>query len=85
MVWFSEFVGVFVVGFEAIAFFSYLFGSCWLFVFIADDITNDLITFKTHMIPVENAIKTKRNKDEHRVQLMKRFCAIVQIYTDAKE
>lgn len=56
-------------------FFAYIFGSCSLFVNIAEDITNDVVD-------LNNAIKTP---DTDRSELMQRLRDIIQFYTDVKE
>lgn len=56
-------------------FLNLFFGSCWLFTFIAEDITKDSAAFNTA------AKATNRNC----VELMSRFCDMLQIYSDAKE
>lgn len=81
MAYFCESVGVFALGLVGAPFLSYLCGSCWLFIFIADDIRASLVTFGTDVILDENATNTKRRSDA----LMNKFCAAVQTYTDAKE
>lgn len=52
-----------------------IFGLCWLFILIAEDITEDLITFN-------DDVKTAH---ENRAQLKKSFCDLVHVYSDAKE
>lgn len=58
-----------------VQFLSLIFGSFWLFIVIAEEMANELATF--------NAIigTSKRNRSE----LMKRFCHIIQTYTDAQQ
>lgn len=53
---------------------SFFCSSCWLFIFVADDITNDLMAF--------NRVKAKK---ENLVPKLKRFCEIIQIHSDAKQ
>lgn len=74
MAWILQCAGMYEVIIFA-PFFCYIFASCWLFINIADDITNDVVA-------LNNAVKTP---DTGRAELMKRFCDIVQFYTDAKE
>lgn len=54
-------------------FLSLVFGSCWLFIFIAEDITQDVAAF--------NFTASNENQRE----LTKRFCDTVQIHSDAKQ
>lgn len=58
-----------------VQFLSLVFGSCWFFIFITNDINRDLAAFKT-------AIETP---NENQSDLTKRFCNLVQIYSDVKE
>lgn len=62
-----------------IPFFTYLLGTCWLFYFIADDVTNDLIAFNE---TVTTIAETPNGRE--RAELMKTFSSTIQIYTDAK-
>lgn len=59
-----------------IQFPNIFFASCWLFMFIAEDITQDVLKF--------NTIVTTTS-DETCAELTKRFCDTVHIYSDAKE
>lgn len=63
--------GVFTI---EMPFFGFYFGSCWLFVFIAGDITQDLVAFNKGELVNRN-----------RVEKMTRFCDIIRIYSDAKQ
>lgn len=72
--WFSQFTAFCAAFSISIPNISFFFGSCWLFIFVADDITKDLSTF--------NAGKVKNG---NRVVKLKRFCDIIQVYTDAKQ
>lgn len=60
-----------------VQFLNFVFGSCWLFIFIAEDITKDLAAF--------NTITKTTTSDENRAEVIKHFCDIVQNYTDAKQ
>lgn len=84
MAWFCESFAISVVGLAIVPFFVYLVGACWLFIFIADDIKEDLRAFNSNEITIEHATKTNKANDNQHVKLMNRFCAIVQLYTDAK-
>lgn len=81
MAWSGETVGETAVFLGVIAFFNYLFGSCLLFIAIADDITEDLTIFNESItdcaVHVPNA--------ENRVELMNRFRSNIQTYLDAKQ
>lgn len=77
--WFGESVGLVAIGVPLLPFFIYLFASCWIFYFIANDIRKDLTAFyvDVKIVRTWNA--------EKRTELMKQFIAIVQIYGDAKQ
>lgn len=80
MAWFCESAGEFAVFFAVIPFFSYLFGSCCLFICIADDIREDLTVFN-----ILTAHTAKKSDVENRVELMNRYRSNVQVYLDAKQ
>lgn len=61
----------------AMSFFSIIYGSNWIFIVIAEDITNDVTAF--------NDSTAKVPKDSDRAELMEHFCNIVQCYLDAKQ
>lgn len=54
--------------------FSFMIGSCVLFIFVADDITKDLAVFNSGKVAKKN-----------RVPRLKRFCAIIEIHSDARQ
>lgn len=58
----------------AILFVGFMVGSCWLFTFVADDITEDL-----------KAFNSAEATNENRVEKLKRFYDIIEIYSDAKQ
>lgn len=60
-----------------IQFLNLVFGSCWLFIFMADDITQDVVAF--------NIATMTTTSHENRTDLTKRFCDMVHIYSDAKQ
>lgn len=72
---FCQYIGSACIMTGYIQFFSLLFGSFWLFIVIADDMTNELAT-------LNNIVKTTNG---NRMELMKRFCHIIQTYADAQE
>lgn len=57
-------------------FSNIFFGSCGLFIFMAEDITQDVAAF--------NIISKTARLDENRRELTSRFCEIAQFYSDAK-
>lgn len=74
--WLSQCAGTIAGSCANFQFLNLLFGSCWLFMFIAEDITQDVIAFN-------NMAKTASN--ENCTELIKRFCDMVQIYSDVKQ
>lgn len=76
MAWAVQFAGLLAVVLATISLYSLIFASCWLFVTITDDITQELVAFN---IDVE--ISDGTDHDE----LMRYFCDIVQLYSDAKQ
>lgn len=83
MAWFPGCAGVFIK-FAITPFFNYLFGSSWLFWYIADDIITDLTAFNNDVFSKKCA-KANPSNSRKRVELITKFCATVQIYTDAKQ
>lgn len=75
MAWFAELIGAIPPSIIDVLFTNLVFGSCWLFICIAKDITQDVIEFN------EIVTTTKENRTE----LTKQFCDLVQIYSNAKE
>lgn len=80
MAWIGVCAGLAAVIKISIAFFGIIFGSCWLFVVIAKDITNDVAAFN-------NTVETLKIEhiDRNRAELLKSFCDIMQNYLDAKQ
>lgn len=76
MAWIAQFAGLLVVVLATISLYSLIFASCWLFVTIADDITQELVAFN-----IDVRISDGTDHDE----LMRYFCDIVQLYSDAKQ
>lgn len=76
MAWLAQCGGTVITVIVAVAFLNFVFGSCWLFIVIADDITNDVGRF--------NDIIAIRDTDD-RMELMERFRDIVEHYADAKQ
>lgn len=74
MAWFMEFAATISGATTGILFLNLTFGSSLLFMFIADDIKEDLVEFNKD-------VTANRNSGER----TKRFCDIVQIHSDAKE
>lgn len=54
----------------------FIIGSCWFFIFIADDITKDLAAFNID-------IKTSDGNHDH--DMIQRFNILMQTYADAKQ
>ena len=76
LVWFAESVESSAVMTTGTAMFGFIYGSSWLFICMAKDITNDMAEFN-------DIVKTQENVD--RAELMERFCKIIQLYSDAKQ
>lgn len=75
--WFTQCAGCIVGVNIDIQFLNLVFGSCWLFIFIAEDITQDVIEF--------NLFVAEATSNEDRTECTKRFRGMVQVYTDAKQ
>lgn len=73
--WLAQFAGGAISGCIYGQFLSVFIASCWLFTFVAEDITQDVTAF--------NRQSTKAVKC--RAELKKRFCDIIQTYSDAKQ
>lgn len=76
MAWVAQCAGGTAIGSILIQFPNLLIGSCRLFTFIAEDITQDVAAFNT-------IANTASSVDC--AELRKRFCDMVQIYSDAKQ
>lgn len=74
--WIGHFTGGAAVLLIAIQCFGIVFGSCWIFIVIANDITNDMAT-------VNKIVKIHEDIDS--ADLMKRFCNLIQEYSGAKQ
>lgn len=66
---------IFIV-FIYMQFLNLLFGSCWFFIFVAEDITRDVSAFNKY---------TRTKSTEERAKLTKRFFDITEIHSDAKK
>lgn len=75
-VWIVQLAGLLVVVLALMSFYSLMFASCWLFVTITDDIAQELVAFN-----IDVDASSGSNHDE----LMRYFCDIVQLYSDAKQ
>lgn len=74
--WLVQSTGGPISGFIYMQFLYLVFGSCWLFIFIAQDITQEVVAFN---------ILVKRKSDDNRVELIKYLCDMVHIHSDAKQ
>lgn len=74
--WLAQLLGGVFQACAIVQFLNILFGSCGLFMFIAKDITQDAAGFN---------FAATETSDENRTELKKRFCDLVQIYSDTKE
>lgn len=77
--WLTQFATAACTAMAFIQFVNFIVGSCWLFTFVAKDITQrDLTAF--------NTAATKATKSsENRTKLTNRFCDMLQIYSDTKQ
>lgn len=73
----AQLAGALLAAIIYIQFTNLIFGSCWLFIFIAEDITEDVAAF--------NIASVARKPNGNRAKLTKRFCDLVQTYSDAKQ
>lgn len=80
LAWLSQSTGVAAVTLAVIPFYCILFGSCWLFIVIARDITADVAAFN-------KVIKTRRDSAgaDRLMASIHGFCDIVRNYSDVKE
>lgn len=74
MVWFTEFSGGVAIAWVCLHFLNIVFGSCWLFLLIAEDIATDVTALNTD-VHASNVNCTKLTED---------FCNLVRIYSEAK-
>lgn len=72
--WFLQFAGGWATYSVIIPIFSFMIGLCWLFTFVAEDITRDVMAFNANVAAIKNSVKK-----------MKQFCGIVQLYSDATQ
>lgn len=77
MVWLAQCAGVSAVLIISLAVFNIIFGSIWLFIVIAEDLTSDMTAFKNSIVKID--------KNHDLDELMGRFRDIIQNYTDAKQ
>ena len=73
--WFSQFATLVAVVPTSTQYFGFIYVSCGLFIYIAEDITKDLDTFN-NTVEIPNA---------DRAELTKHFFGVIQLYSDAKE
>lgn len=85
MAWAGGAFGLGTVALAYVPFCIYLLGSCWLFYFIADDVKSDLTAFNIDVNAIEAAATADAPHVGTRSELLSQFCAVVQIYTDAKQ
>lgn len=73
--WFGQAFGWTVTASVAFSVYCFSFGSNLHFIFIAEDITKDLVDFNS-IVKTPNA---------NREELMERFCTVIQLYSYVKE
>lgn len=64
--------------FAFVPFASYLLASCWLFIFVAGDIAEDLQEFNV-------AVAAKTDSQSKTLTTHDEFCGIIQTHTDARQ
>lgn len=74
---FAQCAGIMSSATVHLQFICVMFGSCWLFIVFAEDIITDVAAFNA-------AIATETSAGK-RAKLTKRFCALLQTYSDVKE
>lgn len=77
--WLAQVGGCSAVIITEIPYFNFIFGSCWLFIHIAEDITKDMTVFNG------TAYTAKKLNKSEKVDLMKRFYMIIRCYSNAKQ
>lgn len=78
MAWTFQYAAAISIGSIFAQFPNIFIGSGWLFIFIAEDIMQDVALFNI-------IVKTPPKKDGKRTKLANRFCDIVQIHMDGKQ
>lgn len=73
--WFLQFAGDCASFSITLIILNFMIGSCWLFIFFATDITNDLAAYNSE----------DEMANVNHVEKLKRFCDIIQLYADAKQ
>lgn len=76
MAWLSQCAGAFSLVIAYTQSTNFVFGSCWLFICIIEDIAQDVFAF--------NSFATTTSH-KNRVELTKSFSGIVQINSDVKQ
>lgn len=74
--WFAQFGAGTAVYVGVIPVLSLIFASCWLFVTIADDLTQKFAV-------LNNNVKKLARKDH--AEMKRHFCHIIQFYSDGNE
>lgn len=76
MAWLIQCIGAMPATINTVHFLNVIFGPGWLFICIAEDITQHVTAFN---------INVQSTSDKYRTKLPKSFCDLVQIYSDAKQ
>lgn len=74
MGWLIELQGLTMMASTGTVFLNLVLGSCWLFMLMAEDITNDSANFNRDL-----------NGNENRADWMKNMRNLVQLHSDAKQ
>lgn len=78
--WLGQFAGSVACLITVVLCFDIVFGSSWLFIVIAEDITNDVTAFNS----IVKLLKHKA-KISNRTRLMRQLIDVIRVYTDAKQ
>lgn len=77
LAWIAQGAGLASIMITVTLIIGIIFGSCWLFIAIAEDITNDMTAFN-------RTVETSKYKN-YRAEMIERFCDVIQNYTEAKQ
>lgn len=72
--WFFQSAGIAAAATTTIVFYNFTFGSCWLFMVMAEEMTKEL-----------SALNTGVQANGNRAEWMACLCDLIQLHSDAKE
>lgn len=79
LAWLAQLAGLAAMTQFSMGNFNIIFGSCWLFIVNAEDLTNDMTAFNNDT----RLVNAKKSSD--RSHLIKHICDIMQSYSNAKQ